>query len=364
MQSKSESDNEIQLIIYLLQSNSPKAEISSLFSSEIDWDLLLQRAEEHRVVPLLFKKLKSDYSELVGDSILEKFQNRYQVIAKFNFARSTQLIKLVGQIEKHDLPVIAYKGMALAEFAYKDTTLRQFGDVDLLIRKKDFFEVKNHLIEIGCKPVWELSEKQERAVLKYYYEYPFFYGETDTLVEVHWEFLELFFAFDIKMKDVWKRSQTIKHYGRQLQTLSAEDYLVVLCTHGSKHFWYRLSWICDVAKLIENTRINWDLVVKLATQTGSLRMVRLGIYLVRELLHTKIPNEISKQISKDSEAVLLGERIKDYIFGKETEPNDWTEAAKLHLKMREKPLTKLKYSQRLFTTKLIDKLFMPMGRPQ
>jgi hypothetical protein len=364
MQSKLKAESELQIITHLLQTDFRKNEFDSLLQNEIDWDLLLQLSEEHRVIPLLFKRLKSDHSGFITEEIFGKFQKSYKEIAKFNFARSTQLIKLISQLQEHNLPVITYKGMALAEFAYKDTTLRQFGDIDLLIHKKDFPKVKEVFMQMGCKPVWELTEKQEKAVLKYYYEYPFFYGEVNTLVEVHWEFLESFFAFDIEMKDVWNRSQIVNHYGREIETLSAEDYLVFLCTHGSKHFWYRLSWICDVAKLIENTDIDWDLAQKIANKTGTLRMMRLGLYLAKELLKTELPKEIGEQVFNDSEALYLGKKIKDYLLGSEIEPTDWIEVAKLHLKMREKMSTKIKFSQRLFTTKLIDKLFMPMGRPR
>jgi hypothetical protein len=209
-----------------------------------------------------------------------------------------------------------------------------------------------------------LTEKQEKAVLKYYYEYPYFFGENNTYVEVHWEFLESFFAFDLDINDVWNRSQKLTLYGKEIKTLSAEDYLVILSTHGSKHFWHRLSWICDIAKLIENTRIDWDLVHKIAVQTGSLRMIRLGLYLAEELLKTELPKEMSEQISSDSVAVYLGKKIKNFLLGIETEPSDWIEVARLHLKMREKTSTRIKFSRRLFTTKLIDKLFMPMGRPR
>lgn len=361
---RSKLKTELRLIIHLLQADPHESEFRALLQNRVDWEYLLQLAEEHRVVPLLFKKLKSEYANLIDPDILGKFQNRYQEIARFNFARSTQLIKLVGALEQEDLPVIAYKGMALAEFAYQDNTLRQFVDIDLLIRKEDFGKVKELFLQLGCQPIWDSTPKQENAILKYYYEYPFFYGKNNTIVEVHWQFLESFFAFDPDLKGVWDRSLNINLYDREIKTLSAEDCIIVLCTHGSKHFWSRLSWICDVAKLIENTTIDWNLTKKLARNSGSLRMLRLGLYLAQELLRTKLPDEMREQISKDPDAVRLGGKITNYICGIETQPTGWTEMAKLHLRMREKLTAKLKYSQRLFTTKLIDKLFMPMGRPQ
>lgn len=364
MKQELKTDVENRIILHLLQFNSVNNEFDSLLSNEIDWDYLLQMSEDHRVVPLLFKKLKSDYLDKIPEQILTKFQTRYQQIAAYNFARTTQLIKLVNLLQKQNLPVIAYKGMALAKFAYKDITLRQFTDIDLMIRKKDFFRVKDLFTQIGCRPAWELTENQEKAVLKYYYEYPFFYDETNTLIEVHWEFIESFFAFDFEMKNLWNRTKKITLYGKETPTLAAEDCLLVLCSHGSKHFWKRLSWICDVANLVETCEIDWGFVQNSARKIGSLRMVLLGLYLAKELLKIELPDEIDGQIFTDVETIRLGEMFKKGVFETEKEPLHWAEMAKIHLRMREKSTTKIKYLYRLFTTKLIDKLFMPMGRPR
>ncbi len=355
---------ENRFIIHLLRENADKKNFTAFAEGEIDWNYIFQTADIHRVVPLLYKNLKSIYSHSIPAEALEKFQNRYNEIARHNFARTTQLIKLVEQFQKNNLSVIAYKGMALAEFAYNDVTLRQFTDIDLFVKKKDFFEVKKTLEINGCQPAWDLTTKQEKAVLNYYYEYPFFYGETGTLIEVHWEFLESFFAFDFDTKKLWENCETVNFYGKKIKTLSAEDYLLILCVHGSKHLWRRLSWICDVAFLIKNSGVNWKTVEERATKTGSLRMIRLGLYLAKEILKINLPNEINERILNDKTAVFLGEKFKNDLFKSQNKRLKWSEAAKLHLQMREKPSTKLNYSYRLLTTKLIDKFFMPMGRPR
>lgn len=355
---------ETALLLHLLRSQSDKTAFLELVNNGIDWDSLIDLSEDHRVVPVIFKRLKSEYAESVDDQVLEKFHSRYSEIAKLNFARSGQLIELFGRMQESGIPVIAYKGMALAKCSYNDVSLRQFGDIDLLIRKDDFLEAKTILLKAGCKPVWDLNSKQENAVLKHYYEYPFFYGEIHTLIEVHWEFLESFFAFDIDLEEVWGRAVSIDLYGTPIRTLSPADYVVVLSTHGSKHFWKRLSWIYDIAKLVENNEIDWVLTTRIADASGSLRMVRLALYLANDLFETDIPDELIEEIEKDPEVRFLGEKVKNFLTGAETEPAHWIDVARLHLTMRENISTKIKYSRRLFTTKLVDKLFMPMGRPR
>ena len=77
------------------------------------------------------------------------------------------------------------------------------------------------------------------------------------MVEIHWAFMESFFGFDYEKEDVFGRSQVVSVHGKDVPTLSNEDLLIILCVHGSKHYWKRLSWIFDIAKLIEAQSIDW-----------------------------------------------------------------------------------------------------------
>jgi hypothetical protein len=267
-------------------------------------------------------------------------------------------------LQKNNLQVLPYKGMALSEFAYEDVSDRQFGDIDILIHKKDFPKIKKALAQIDGLPAWELTAKQEKAVLKHYYEYPFLFKEPRILLEAHWDFMEYFFGFDLDPEDIWNRTVEIDLYGQKVSTLSAEDYLIFICAHGSKHFWSRLSWICDVAKVVENTGVEWGVMIRRASKLGSLRMVWLGLYLAREILNTEMPEDIDRRINGDEYAVVLGKEFKESTFANKKEPEEWTEMAKIHLLMRERLVTKIKYSYRLLKTKMIDKFFLPMGRPQ
>lgn len=364
MDEKLPGRSEHKLIFKMLGSDPGNGRTAALLKGELDWDYVYRTSEEHSIIPILFKNLSALPSNSLPPGVLEKFQIRYKAIATYNFARSTQLIKLVEQLETNGVPVIAYKGMALAAYAYQDTTMRQFGDIDLFIRKADFARAKTLLGRIDCKPAWQLNERQEKGVLRYYYEYPFFYGENKTLVEVHWEWVESFFTFDFEFEGIWERTEKVDLYGKKITTLSAEDYLVVLCSHGSKHFWKRLSWICDVAKLIENKKIDWDTVIERSSKYGALRMVWIGVNLAREVCGTKLPAKISQMIDADKNATAFTNRFLGNVFEDEREPSEWTEMARTHLGMREKISSKLKYSYRLLTTKAIDSLFLPMGRPR
>ncbi|NNE68384.1 MAG: nucleotidyltransferase family protein [Pyrinomonadaceae bacterium] len=355
---------EEKLLLTLLRSPVDYPEITELIKCGIDWDKLLLLAADHRVLPTIYKRLKSQFSEIVPVSSLLRFKASNQQNTKANFARSGQLIKLLSKLKAESIPVIAYKGMALASFAFGDSSLRQYGDIDLFVKKTDFQRVKAAMVSAGCSPAWKLDGSQEAAVLKHHYEFPFEYGDNKTLIEVHWDFMESFFAFDFDVEGVWDRVETVDLYGHKVKTLSPEDYLLVLASHGGKHFWKRISWIQDISQIIENKAINWNEVIDRGIETDSLRMVMIGCYLASRTFGTSLNTRVEEKISADNLTRDLGSWFFESMFSEEREPSEWRKMAAVHLKLRERYRTKLKYCLGLLSTKAIDSLFMPMGRPR
>lgn len=350
-----------QNLLLELLGKARESEIAGFLAENPDWEFFIETADENRVVPLVFQKLRPFFDRLPPE-IFDSLQSRAQICAASNLNFNTQLLKLARTLEENEIEFLSYKGATLAQIAYGDSSLRQFGDLDFLIRKKDFATVKKLILETGGRCAWKLSEKQEKAVLKRYYEFPFRFGKNSVLIEVHWAFTEPFFGFDYNVEDVFRRRQKIEVRGRNFPTLSSEDLLLVLCVHGSKHYWKRLSWICDVGKLVETQPIRWNKVVELAGKFGCARMLALGLLLAKDLLKIDLPEAARRLIENDKEIEPLAEELKEQMFDDRFSSD--TIRTDIHLKMRERLSDKIKYSRRLLATKLVDSLFMPMGRPQ
>ncbi len=350
--------NAEQKLVVALLSN--KGEIESRQEQEIDWTVFIDIASTHRLIPLVYQSLSRLSVELPSE-VDTFFRQRTRKLAMRNLEFSAELRKLSKILEDIDVEFLSYKGPTLAQIAYGDNSLRTFGDLDLFIRKQDFPTVKKVICENGGGSHWKLTEKQEKAVLKYYYEYPFFFGNRPLLVEIHWAFMEAFFGFDYEKEDVFGRSQSVSIHGRNFQTLSNEDLFIILCVHGSKHYWKRLSWIYDIAKLIDARVINWDVVFMRAKKFGSLRMLGIGAYMAKDLFGAELPIEMEKEIEGDKNVTLLAEIMKSQIFDDEVSAE--TIRSSIHMRMLGRWRDKFTYSQRLFRTKVIDSIFMPMGRP-
>lgn len=315
-----------------------KEQIRDLLRSELDWLYLLTTANRQGVVPLLEKNLAD--CEVPPD-IAEELRMWKQEILTFNLFLGGELIKLLDLLEAHGVNSIPFKGPTLTLQAYGDVGLRQYKDLDLLIRKDQVETVCRLLRGEGFSPTTDLTPATTAASLRFGCALTFT-DARNVIVDVHWNVAERHFGMPISTGDFWTRLEPVKLGNRTLLTLSAEDLLLVLCTHGYAHSWDRLAWICDVAVLVERrTNLDWAYVFDRARHSGVLRILLLGLSLARDLLHVTLPPNVDGEMEQDG--VVLGTARKT--MAKLFAPHNHSGALGLlsqHLSMRERTRDKLR----------------------
>jgi len=338
--------------------------VRALLNQPLDWDYFVHAAHEHRLIGLIYQRL-AGFQEFIPDQSWTQLRDRARSVSDFNLGLTGKLLKLLALLEAHNIPAVPYKGPVLAQLAYGDIKLRQFTDLDLLVNKEDFYRVKELLLANGCEPGWRLTRKQELAVLRHYYNYPFVSNEKRVLIEVHWEFTESFFSFAFDLAQMRNRLTAVEVLGRSMRTLALEDTLLVLCAHGSKHLWKRIGWICDIAMLIrQQPNLDWKLVVERATRLGLLRILWLGLLLADKLMTVTLPTEIEARLQREPLLKTMADQILEDSLSPPKSSGSFQNTM-LQLKLRERMTDKLSYCFRLMVaTRLVDSLFMPMGRPR
>ena len=330
----------------------------------IDWEHLFQTADAHGVIPLLYKFLNETCRQSVPEHATAQLRDRFIQNTQSNLALTAELLKIFDLLKAHGVPAIAYKGPALAASVYGDIALRQFVDLDILVRRQDVFDVKEILVKQEYNPEFVLTESQKAAFLDNHYDYAFLRNESNALVEIHWEVAEGFLSFPLSVESLLERIRPVDIAGRQVATLSAEDSLLVLCIHGSKHLWTRLGWICDVARLIEREKeLNWQQASARAAALGSKRMFLLGLFLAGNLLGAPLPKDLLQQAEADQSVLSLAEGVRKRLFDGRNNAPGMFESSMFHLKMRERLLDKSRYCFRMaMTTNVRDWMFLPMPR--
>jgi len=330
------------------------ANLRQLLRRDLDWNQLLLMAQRHRVIPSLHHHLVRECPEAIPSKVSSSLEKLNQENTRSNLLLTGELLKLIDLLEAHGIAAVPFKGPTLALWAYGDMGRREFGDLDILVKKQDVSAVRELLVSEGFSPRPELSAAQQAAILRFDCSHNFANGK-NIWVDVHWDFVVSSASVQIDTDELWSRLQPVSVNCRELKTVSVEDLLLILCLHGFTHFWERLGWISDVAALIESReKIDWTLLLKNADRMGSRRILSLGLYLASNLLGAPVPPDVWTSAPADATVVALAEQVQRGLFREGTEALGILGEVRLHLAMKEGKRDKLTSCIRLLATPRVD----------
>lgn len=281
-------------------------------TAPISWEQFLRLVEHHRVVPTVYQALQG--CDDVPASIQSALGARFQKSAVKSLRFSAELVRVVRAFQEVGIEVLAHKGPALAQLLYDDAAMRQYGDLDLLVRSKHVAQAKVVLQELGYDLSLQLTSRQEQAYLHSGYEYVFGLGPERNLVELQWQILPRFYAIDFNLDAMFGRSVEIVNEGFPLRTLAPSDLMLVLCAHGAKHGWAQIGMLRDIAALAR-MRVDWDWIGQNAMRLGIQRIVAMSLHLAHDLFATEIP----ASVALDDVGPLAGSVLGQLASGKNPE---------------------------------------------
>jgi hypothetical protein len=335
-----------------------REQFRKLFDAPVDWDSLIAAARYHRFIPLLFHSLESIPKTRVPHDVMEEVHQIFEYTVRWNMMVTSELFSLIDQLHERGISSIPFKGPLLAQVLYGDISYRQFDDLDILIQKKDFQKTKEFLIAKGYRPEQLMNPMQESVLLRTLHHFLFYNNRSGLSVEIHWEISPGIYSFNLDMAGVWHRAQPVTLSGREVITLSPADLLLILCEHGSRHYWKRLLWIADIARLAECTDIDWPLLLRHAREIGSERVLLLGMSLATTLFHAEVPHSVSQRIGNDPEVRTLTDQVLDTLYSGRGELQDLSKAGDtpdsneelFYIRARERSSDRLRYYVRRATT--------------
>lgn len=161
----------------------------------------------------------------------------------------------------------------------------------------------------GYLPLFDLKEANVSETGFAPGQYSFMLSSSDILVEIHTERTLRYFPTPLDFQELTRRLIYVEVAGRQLPTFSVEDTIVMLCVHGAKHFWERLMWILDIAKLITAHEVNWAMLLEIAAERKSTRVVLLGLYLAHDLLGASLPPDVLQRAEDEPGVRWLARKV-------------------------------------------------------
>lgn len=316
------------------------ARVQILVQGNIDWINLILYANSHGVTQLLYQGIRQIDSIDLPEGILDYLQYFCHKNALRNIRLTHELISLTELFSAKDIAVVPFKGPVLSALAYRNLSLRQFGDLDLLVHEQDVEQACALLMAQGYQQGY-LTKAQKRDLDFHAGEIVFINKVSQTVVDLHWKITPKFFPFEIALKDWWYRLQPVPLSKAHAYTFCLEDTLLHLCVHAASHLWKRLEWLCDIAELICNhkSEMNWWNVLEQAYRVGCDRILLLNCCLIRDLLGVSLPSIITQKIGLDATLPALTGVIKSFIVAPphHAQPFDRMEGLLVFIRMRERP---------------------------
>ncbi len=276
----------------------------------VDWMRVMDMADRHRVAPLVYRALVETRPECAPPGVLQELERRFRLNAARNLILAAELGGILAELRAEGIEALPFKGVVLAEAVYGSLLLRASGDLDLLIHRRDAARGAEVMFRRGYRFQDAFESSNPRGA-----EWQLERVSDGLPVELRWRAtspqytasLDLSFLADSLRPWTWR--------GQPVESLPAEETLLLLCVHGGKHHWSRLMWICDVAQLLRvNPQLDWPRVWRQARRLGVQRSVALGLLVARDALGADIPEDSGLANYGDWRARRLAAEIRGEMY--------------------------------------------------
>ena len=229
----------------------------ALLATPLHWNLILERAAEHGVSPLLYRNLRRLGFPGVPAEVRTELESFFRMNALWNTLLANELARVLRLLNEAAVPAIPLKGIPLAESLYGDSSLRVCADIDILVPRQGVAQAFQLILAAGYRAeftepffadVLFRSEKEYSLVRRE--------GQGSYLLELHWELMWGAPMDREATEDLWAEAQPKPVFGVPAYRLSPEWEFLYLAAHAARHRWQTLKWLVDVHELCSHDEID------------------------------------------------------------------------------------------------------------
>jgi hypothetical protein len=278
---------------------------------DADPGLLLPLAWEHGMLPHLSRRVAAA-PEAAAHPSFAPLHAAFLENGVRALHLAGELADVAGILAAAGVASLAYKGPALAVQAYGDASLRDYGDLDVVVRKDDLAAAEAALAQAGFRDL-SASSADRAALLREGHHLQ--YRRGTVLVELHWRFGKTVFGFAEELSGLWDRAEALDLRGRRVHALSVPDHLLALAIHSSKTMWSSLdATVCTVRLAGRMAPEQWREVVERARAWRCEEALRVSLLLGEHMLGAAYPPELAACLPPTAGARRLAARVAAELF--------------------------------------------------
>ena len=320
-----------------------------LLGDPLRWDTLMQRAEEHQVLPLIYRSLRALEFQGVPSEVQTNLKVAFRVNAVRNMLLAAELTRVLRLLGDAGIRVLPLKGVALAEMLYGDPAFRAGYDIDILVPASEALRARRLLLAQGyTSPFTEdfFVNHQFRTSA----DCPLLAqrGNLSYFLELHWTLLQHSSKDAEATQDLWSHAAQREFFGTQAYSLTPEWQFLYLAGHAAYHKWQTLKWVADIHDLCGSASIDWQTVQQKAARFDLDLVVGSTLAVCSKLYGTPTPANFS--------AALLPAGVQ--LFPNSLEPSEVWNAPLFYPKLLKRPSEKLRwFAEMFFVARQADEMF-------
>ena len=300
-------DPEMSLLLYCLRrcndpSSTPTTAATFWRKKSFDWDRFLYLTWLNKVIPAVWSELIVNTCPQLPERVIQELQNAHDDIVAHHITNIVELKKLLTLLHDHNLPAIPFKGAALGAF-YRRASERQWGDLDIIIRKQDVRSIVRLLESVGYRDVVQPDGLTLDELLGKHHAYYMDSPDGRVQIDIHWSLTEYRDEIRYSTDSIWEYAIEQPFFDIHTTMLSPEHLLLTTCIHhGARNGWDELRLIVDLDQLITaHPNADWNGIFIWCNRLGTLRSMLVGLSLAHDLLATPLPNEAKRLIAADGQ---------------------------------------------------------------
>lgn len=264
-------------------------QILELVAGPVQWPLLVERAYECDIAPLLYRALEILDFHGVPEPVCTELANFLAVNAIRNDLLAKELARLLQLLGDAKMPVIPLKSTVLAEALYEDPAFRVCADIDLLVPTHNVIDAHNLILSSGYQ-----SQITQPFFLKLLERY----GKDCELMredqfctyplELHCGLLWGGRLERDLLRAIWADAVRTSFYGVPAFALSSDWEFLYLAVHAARHGRHSLKWFVDLDRFCSRSPLDWGSIQQKAQRLGWEKVVRDSLLICAQLLGSPI----------------------------------------------------------------------------
>ena len=209
-----------------------------------DWKGLGDAAARHGMAALLERRVAAVGPGAVPPEVAAAWKAGARAVALRSLSMQRRLVMLMAAFDDAGVPAMAFKGPALAEGLYGDSTLRRFVDLDVLVPAVAVLPAREVVLRAGYRDEVPLAAAPTERLVDVMQEIVMLPRGAGIPVEIHWREGLRFAAESLPAEELFPRAATVSLLGREVRVPGPLDVALLVAVHAISHDWQRFE---DVA---------------------------------------------------------------------------------------------------------------------